>query len=274
MTTMFDYDQTIPLAIEQTGVEDQPGVTIRDLSYAGPSGRRVRAYLVRPQRQEPLAGLMFVHPGRGSRTNFLDEAVAMARSGALALVVEAAWAQGQEWPALLAEPAVTQQDFIAIAGDLRRGLDLLLAQPEVDAGRIGYVGHSFGALFGGVLAGVEKRIQAFVLMSGVGSFTDVAIVNMPDLQGEALETRRRFMNPIDPMHYVARAAPAAIFFQFGTHDDYFSAEQFEKYYAAGSQPKSIQWYDADHYQMNAAGRADRMAWLSKQLALAREPEAG
>ncbi len=64
-----------------------------------------------------------------------------------------------------------------------------------------------------------------------------------------------------------RAAPATLFFQFGTHDDFFSAAQFEQYYAAASRPKTVQWYEADHYQVNEAGRADRTAWLSAQLAL-------
>jgi hypothetical protein len=31
---------------------------------------------------------------------------------------------------------------------------------------VAYVGHSYGATFGGVIAGVEHRISAFVLMAG------------------------------------------------------------------------------------------------------------
>jgi uncharacterized protein len=267
LAAIFDYDQTLPLAIQETGVEDRMGVAVHDLSYLGSGDRRIRAYLVRPRRNGPWAGLIFVHPGFGDRTNFLDESVELARAGALSLVVEAPWAQGQAWGALLADPEVTQQEFVGIAQDLRRGVDLVVAQPEVDARRVSYIGHSFGALFGGVLAGVERRIRAYVLMAGVGSFTDVAVINMPGLEGEALETRRRFMDPIDPIHYVGHAAPAALFYQFGVRDNLFPREKFVQYYEAGSQPKSMQWYDADHFQVNGAGRVDRIAWLSTQLAL-------
>ena len=46
----------------------------------------------------------------------------------------------------------------------RRAVDLLLRQVGVDVKRIGYVGHSYGGIAGGVLAGVEPRIAAFVLL--------------------------------------------------------------------------------------------------------------
>ena len=41
----------------------------------------------------------------------------------------------------------------------------LIARDDVDPERLGYVGHSLGATWGGALAGVEKRVKAFVLMS-------------------------------------------------------------------------------------------------------------
>ncbi len=267
MAAIFDYDPALPLDIQETGVEERKGIAVHDLSYAGTMGRRYRAYLVRPPGNGPWAGLIFVHPGLGARTDFLDEALQLAGAGALSLLIEAPWARGQEWPALFAGPQVMQGDFIGIVQDLRRGVDLVLAQPGVDASRTGYVGHSFGALFGGVLAGVERRPSAYVLLSGVGSFTDVALVNIPGLAGEALDEFRRYMDPIDPVHYVGHAAPAALFYQFGLHDNFFSTRQFEQYYQAGSEPKSVQWYEAEHYQVNAAGRADRVAWLTAHLAL-------
>ena len=40
------------------------------------------------------------------------------------------------------------------------------AAPLVDAERMGYSGGSYGAAMGGLLAGVEKRIKAYVVMKG------------------------------------------------------------------------------------------------------------
>lgn len=45
---MFDYDQTVPLDIEEVGVEIKDGIKIHDISYISPPSGRVTAYLVVP----------------------------------------------------------------------------------------------------------------------------------------------------------------------------------------------------------------------------------
>jgi pimeloyl-ACP methyl ester carboxylesterase len=148
--------------------------------------------------------------------------------------------------------------------DLRRAIDFVTTRAQVDANRIGYVGHSFGALFGGILAGVEKRVKALVLMAGVGSFTDVAAANIPSLIGQALEEYRQGLAPIDPIHFIGHAAPSALFFQLA-RQDMFPRDKLLAYATAGSEPKRIAWYDADHYSVNEAGRNDRIEWLQATL---------
>lgn len=265
--TMFDYDRTLPLEVAERGVEHKHGVSIHDVSYASPGHGGVKAYWVAPPEDGPFAGLIFVHPGPGDRTNFLDEAVRLAKQGAASLLVEAPWAQGEAWGKTMGEPEHDRYEHTRTVIDLRRAVDLVSTRPEVDAKRIGYVGHSFGALFGGVLAGVEKRIKAYVLMAGVGSFTDVMVANLPSLQGQALEEYSSVLARIDPLHYIGHAAPSALFFQFGRQDDFFGREKFLAYAEAGSEPKQVKWYDADHYSLNEAGREDRMEWLRTELDL-------
>jgi hypothetical protein len=36
-----------------------------------------------------------------------------------------------------------------------------------------------------------------------------------------------------------------------------------EYYEAGSEPKSIRWYNADHYSLNEVGWSDRIEWLKE-----------
>jgi len=74
--------------------------------------------------------------------------------------------------------------------DLRRAVDVVLSRPGVDPKRIGFVGHSFGATWGGVLAGVEKRIKAYVLMAGL---PDIADFNKSgaSLYDQMIETARK-----------------------------------------------------------------------------------
>ena len=73
---------------------------------------------------------------------------------------------------------------------------------------------------------VDKRIASSVLMAGIGSFTDIAMLNNPDLQGEPLAMLQAAMDPTDPIHYIGHAAPSAVFFQSGTNDTFFTRQKF------------------------------------------------
>lgn len=262
----FEYDQALPLHVAESGVEDKEGVSIHDVSYTSPGHGRVKAYWVAPPGVGSFAGLIFVHPGPGDRLNFLDEAVTLAQQGAASLLMEAPWAQGEAWGKTMGDPDHDRQEHLQTALDLRRAVDFLTVRPEVDPHRLGYVGHSFGALFGGLLAGVEKRIKAFILMAGVGSFSDVAALNLPALKGPALEAYSQVLAWIDPIHFIGSAAPATLFFQLAQHDR-FPREKLLAYAEAGSEPKQVKWYDADHYSVNETGRSDRREWLRTQLNL-------
>ena len=262
----FDYDRALSLDVEESRSEQRNGVSVHDISYASPGHGRIKAYWVVPTGTGPFAGLIFVHPGPGDRANFLNEAVALAERGAASLVVEAPWAQAEAWGKKMGEPDHDRQEHAQTVIDLLRAVDVLGSRAEVDASRIGYVGHSFGALFGGILAGVEKRIEAFVLMAGVGSFTDVAVANIPTLKGEALEKYRRGLTSIDPIHFIRDAAPASLFFQL-SREDAFPHDTLLAYAEAASEPKKIAWYDADHYSVNEIGRDDRIEWLQSKLGL-------
>jgi cephalosporin-C deacetylase-like acetyl esterase len=265
---IFDYDRQLPPVMEERAVEKRNHAEVHDISYFSPNDGQIRAYLVRPTGTGYFAGIVFVHPGPGDRSSFLEEAAELANKGAVSLLINAPWAYpdfGEQAMNMTAEDM--RNMFVQTAKDIRRSVDLLQSRPEVDVNRIGYVGHSLGALFGGVLSGAEKRIKALVLMAGTGSFTDVAVLNMPGLEGVALEAYRKTMEPIDPVNYVPHASPSALFFQYGLQDNFYSRKKFLDYYEAASEPKSIRWYEADHYRLNERGGSDRIEWLTKQLGL-------
>ena len=98
--------------------------------------------------------------------------------------------------------------------DLRRAVDLLAARPEVDRRRPAYVGVSYGAAMGGLLAGVEGRLKAYVLAVGDGGlvshFTGPDDTDGPRQRLAATDRERWLaaMRPIEPINFVARAAPA------------------------------------------------------------------
>ena len=95
------YEKNLPLGVKQAGVEERDGVKIYDISYespvadrakaVGPNGGIVTAYLVVPSGEGPFAAVIYGHwcmPGseKENRTEFLDEAIVLARSGVISLL--------------------------------------------------------------------------------------------------------------------------------------------------------------------------------------------
>lgn len=275
----FDYDRKAPLDLRESGVEDRDGAQIRDISYASPKGGRVPAYLVVPAGKGPYAGVLFGHWAKDgspvrNRKEFLDEAVALAHAGAVSLLIDAPFARPDFHPQtsqLSAQEPLTEQQQVI---DLRRGVDLLLDRSDVDPTRIAYVGHSFDAAVGGILAGVEHRIRAYVLMAG--TFNVALYVHSDDprmiafrkqIPEKQLDQYLATWDWLDPVHYVGRAAPAAIFLQYAATDEFVSSAQRQRDILLFSTPKTVKIYSGTDHALNAAARLDRDKWLQKQIRL-------
>jgi len=137
----------------------------------GPNSGVVTAYLVVPSGKGPFPAVIYGHwcmPGseKKNRTEFLDEALVLARSGVLSLLPDHVMVH----PGFVEDNTPMNEKRIAVEVqqdvNLRRGADLLLARKDVDPKHIAYVGHSCDATAGGFLSGIEKRFKAFVLMAG------------------------------------------------------------------------------------------------------------
>ena len=161
----FNYDAGASLAVKHLSAKVQDGVIIQDITYTGSNGDTVPAYLVIPQGTRKFAAIIWGHwlmPGaaNSSREEFLGEAIALAPSGVISLLIDAPQHRPGFEPT--PNPVLVAQQVV----DLRRGLDLLLSRADVDASRIAYVGHSWNAGNGAILDAVDKRLRAFVFMAG------------------------------------------------------------------------------------------------------------
>ena len=129
--------------------------------------------------------------------------------------------------------------------DLRRAVDLLYRPALPSHGkRIGFVGLSFGAVQGALLAGTEQRIKAFDLQSGRG---------------------RTFGPGLDDLTWIRRSH-AAFLFQLGRHDKIVPRAELVALARAAPAPKTIRWYDAGH-PLNLAANHDQLRWLAHELGL-------
>lgn len=271
---IFDYDAKAAIEFHEQGREVVEGVIVADVSYASPKGGRVPAYLVTPPGPGPFAAVLFMHWGQGDRTEFLSEALRYAKSGAVSLMIDAPYHRPDARDfAFIADPAAEREMYIQLVTDLRRGIDVLLAQPGVEPSRVAYVGHSLGATWGGALAGVEKRIGSFVLMGGLPRVTDVlgddpfARRLQKAFKKEQLQAYVDALSPINPERFVGHAAPARILFQFAKHDRFISARAAADFEKAASEPRETKWYFTSHEFGDEDSARDRREWLSRQLAL-------
>ena len=265
----FDYKKTA-LDLKEDSVKEQDGVKIRDVNYSSysPERGRVKAFIVTPPGLGPFAGVLFFHwlgEPNGDRNEFLNEAIALAKRGTVSVLIQGyfPWA---------VEPINAETDRRRVVDEtieVRRALDLLLAQPGVDRKRIGYVGHDYGAMHGSVVAGVDKRVKTYVFVAAMGTFDDWSLKYWKGPRQSGADAYRTGMASVDPINFVSRAAPASLLFQFSKADKYISKETAEAYYNAASQPKQVLWYDTDHAMNLEAVRKDREDWLARELRLAK-----
>jgi beta-lactamase class A len=275
---LFDYDATKPLDIHDKIIEEFDGGTLHDLTYASPKDGPVAAYLIVPKGKGPFAAILFGHWGNGTRAEFIPEAKLYARAGAVSLIPDYAWDRPQPWrksPNHYDNPELDREIEIDTVVELRRGIDLLLARPDVDPKRLAYVGHSYGAQWGSILSAVDKRMKTSVLMAGVAETGDIflrgshpSIVELRRSRPPGqFERYAQVTGDLDAIHFVGHAVPVPLLLQFGSFEEYFDRTSMEHYAAAASNPKKVQYYDTGHDLNDPQALADRYDWLAKYIDL-------
>ena len=150
----FQYDSSAPLDLKEVSVEPREGAIAHEVSYASPKGGAVTAFIVIPEGKGPFAGIVYQHWGFGNRNEFLPETLLMAKAGAVCISVDGPWNRPGKDPVEaqithFTHPEIDRDSYVQTVIDLRRAVDVVLSRPGVDPKRIGFVGHSFGATWGG-----------------------------------------------------------------------------------------------------------------------------
>ena len=273
LSQLLAYDSSKPLDVKVVGVEKKGDVRVEDITFGSVAGNPpIQAYLVRPETGSgPFAGVLFVHwfappQPTSNRTQFLSEAEALARRGTVSLLVSTFWSDPARY-----DQRKWQTDFensVNQAKDLRRALDVLLAQPGVDPQRIGYVGHDYGAMFGALVAAADPRAKAHVHIAGTARFSDWYLfgssTGVP--KGADLEGFRAQMGQIEPVNVIGKAK-GSFFFQWGEKDHYTRRKDFLDLYQAAPDPKRMATYPSQHEMGEEIIRHDRTVWLAEQLGL-------
>jgi cephalosporin-C deacetylase-like acetyl esterase len=265
LSKLYAYEASASLSVRVTGTSENAGFTVIDLSYASPVRGRVPAYLVLPAGDGPFPVVLWAPGSSGTRDEKLNEAMMLAKRG----VAEFLFTPPHIRPG---GPYLTSCDarkdvatVVQYVKEMRRAIDVIVSYPELDAERIGYVGFSLGADFGGILAGVEKRIAAYALESGRAHYTVFPVSDCATrLPAGRLAAYRERIGVVNAIHYVGHAAPAALLIQNGSLDPISPRKDVLALYGAASGPKTLRWYRSTH-RLPAAATAFRDDWLLSHL---------
>lgn len=268
---LFDYDSEQTVDITENSVRQEEGYRVHDIHYPSPKGGDVPAYLFVPEEGDLYAGIILMHGSSGSRETLVPLAEDLVHTGAVVLTISAPAARvpGKPWISFTPQD---REEQIQLMVDLRRAVDLLSQHEKVDASRLGYVGYSYGAAMGGLLAGIEPRIRAYGLMVGDGGLVnhfmdeDRPVGGFETIDPEARERWLEAMEPIEPIHFVGQASPSALYFQNARNDRSVSEEDALAYQAAGSEPKKIEWYDSGH-GLPTQAYLDLIDWLAQEIGI-------
>ena len=204
------------------------------------------------------------------RAMFVQEAEALAAGGIASLLVELPFKQPYVHRAN--NNAGDAETIRAAVIDTRRAMDWAATRPEFNIDKLAIVGHRFGAWAAALVTGVDKRVDALVLMSPPGKPSGWLQVTE---QAKAKKFREAFdkeawigylasIEPLDPEKWIKYAAPAKVYFQFASGDEWVQTLEQVDLYRAASQPKARQMFDSDE-MLNEEARKDRGLWLKKVL---------
>lgn len=267
----FDYDRTRPLAIQESSRREQEGAVLREISYATLAGGRNSATLIAPRTPPggPAPAILFIHwygppAPTSNRTQFIPDAVSLARSGVTSLLIDTPWSVPEYFRTRTRDGDYARS--VQQVRDLRRALDVLLSRPGIDPSRVGLVGHDFGAMYGTLAAANDPRITHLVFMAGTASFSDWFLYGPPRLEGEAREQFVRQLAPLDPVTWIARVR-GPVLMQFADNDEHVSAERRRQLAEAAPEGTQVRVYNAGH-ELNAESTRERLEWLRMTLRLA------
>lgn len=131
--------------------------------------------------------------------------------------------------------------------DLAHAVDALGALPEVDAGRVAYVGFSLGAILGSLYVPYDARVRAAVLAVGGAGIGPPAL---------------------DPTAHIGRFAPRPLLLVNATRDERIPRSAAEALHAAAGEPKQIEWFDAGHTDLPGVALKQMWSFLATHLDVA------
>jgi len=263
---MQTYQKFTPKDVHILGIEIEEGIERQTLVIQTPFGYRRMGELFLPEGDGPFPAILYVHwyepkAQNSNRSQFEKEAIEMTRSGAVCLTIETLWSDIDFfWKRTQADDAKNSIEEVI---NLRRFMDFLLSQPNVDVKRFAYVGHDLGGMYGVLAGSLDQRPTHYIIMAATPRFSEWYLY-FPKLDGATREAFIQQMSEIDPITHIANLSTAPVLFQFGNNDLHIPTERAQEFFGAANEPKEMKVYEAGH-GLSELSVKDRKEWLKKKL---------
>jgi len=245
-------------AFEITGTEQvregDQDVSLSSVYYSGEpwmgKPTRVFGYYARPAKlpEKKLPAMVLVHGGGG--TAFPEWARLWAARGYAALAMDLSGSgpgrqrlpdggpdQGDEWKFRRLKDGVKNAwSYHSVAAVIQGG-SVLAAMPEVDRGRMGITGISWGGYLTSIVMSLDDRLKAAAPVYGCG-FLHENSAWLPIFAQLPEDERRLWVENFDPSSYLARCKTPALWVN-GTNDFAYPMDSYQKSYRLPKAPRTL-----------------------------------
>lgn len=291
MGPMPDPSQRVPLDMETISSEETEKYVRRRIQFHSEPNDRVPAFLLMPRGlKKKTPAMLCLHQttgiGKGEPAGLggsksLHYAHELANLGFVCLVPDYPSFGDYPYDFKTKGSHFASGSMKAIWNNVR-AVDLLESLPEVDADRIGCIGHSLGGHNALFTAAFDQRLKAVVTSCGFTAFHHyyggklagwTSDRYMPRIRDEFGNDPNRV--PFDFYEVLAAIAPRAIFVNAPMHDSNFDNDGVKKVMAAaigvhellGSKDKLQAVYPDSGHDFPDPVRQQAYEWLTKQLKL-------
>ncbi|MGC9317657.1 MAG: alpha/beta hydrolase family protein [Armatimonadota bacterium] len=271
LRAVYDYDAEAPLEITPGELSDLGALAVENLTFAGAGGEHVPAVLIRPTGVERPPVVLFLHGLGGDKGQARLAAMLLAPQGVAVMAIDAALHgdRAVEGPGIGRQLAADLQALVRTVIDNRRAIDYIHTRGDLDPDRLVLMGASMGAILGSIVAAVDERIDAAVLLVGGGGWERIleasehpaaAALRESGLSGEGS------LAQLDPVHFVGHISPRPVLMVNGTQDRIIPPEAAEALHQAAQQPKEVLWYEGGHVGMPPQTLQQVVEWVAGRLA--------
>jgi predicted esterase len=215
-----------------------------------------------PKKAERMPAVVLLH-SLGIRQPTLELALAreLVRHGIAVLLLTLPYHMERTPPGyrsgdlvLAGNVPLLREALIQAVWDVRRAVDWLLRQPEVDGGRIALVGISLGAIMGAAALSAEPRLHSAVLILGGVDLAHILWHSVLALrtrirlqaQGYTLQRLREAIADVEPMHRLTPELGEKTFVIGAQFDIVVPTEDTEKLVRVLGNPR-VFWLNTGHF---------------------------